>query len=496
MEVAAGRRDHAGARIETVRTNARGFFQCTGLREGQHRVVINPPALSPLAISDVLVHPGESLVLPKPARPWPFGEAEMLFDPPLDRHGKPWRVELTEASSLYPSREGKSVARTASETGRLIANGLRADLYGVEIHDSAGALMERTTIDLFGGGRHTLALSIRPILVRGTVRAGDRPLKANLELSDSHGGFLKTASDDLGHFETSLPSAGEWRVTVLYPPQSAAARITAPPLRIPDPPPASPYDVTIQLAGGRIHGKVTGSKGESSSAAVHARGSRTTAHQLTGDDGAFDIVGLAAGTYQLGAENIAGMTAEPVEVHIEDDESREVNLVTEPTVLLSGNVVTPDGRPASGAVVRLSSNSEPRWATRVTDVHGHFEYRGSRAMTRVQAVVVTYDYPISFVSIAVGEGETNDQRIQLHGDGGRLRVLSSGETYISGRGIVAPLGILSYSQYRTTDAGAYIESGSYTVCQRRGSAGSCRDVTVTPGSETNLDLAAGERGRS
>jgi hypothetical protein len=283
---------------------------------------------------------------------------------------------------------------------------------------------------------------------------------------------------------------------VLYPPEATAARIAAPPLKIPDPLPASPYDVMVQLPGGRIHGAVTGKNGERGKAAVHARIGGTAAQQLTADDGKFDLVGLAAGTYRVDAQNDTGMTAVPVEVTIEDGESREVNLVTEPTLRFSGTVLTPDGRPASGAVVRISTNAEPRWATRVADVRGHFEYTASRATTLAQVVVVTYDYPAAFLTIPIREDDTNEQQIQLHGAGGVVRVRGAGGVYIAAHGVVAPFGILAYSQFvRRADGGAFVEIGDYAICRGAAGTGTCRNVTVTPGSEHDVDLNANPGGR-
>jgi hypothetical protein len=485
MDLLANVRDHVPARIQTVRSNSRGFFQCTGLREGRYRVVFESPGLSPAAVSDVSLHSGESLVLPKAVRHSPAGAVSIALDPPLDRQGHAWTVVLTEASGLYPSRERKVITRAASVRGQWTANGLRADTYDVEIRNAAGALVERTTVDLFGGGPHALLLNVRSIVLRGAVRAGDQPLQADVILSDSAGAYLQVSADKDGNFETPLPSPGEWRVTVLYPPLRSPAHIKAPPLHIPDDASESPQDVVIRIPGGRIHGKVVGKNGESGKAAVHARQGRSVpAQQMADANGEFDLIGLSAGAYMLDAQNIAGSTPAPVSVELAQDETREVTLVTERMLTLSGEVVTPSGQPASGAVVRLSSGDGSGWQSRIADVQGRFKYDLSRATRAVQIVVVTYDYPAAFVSVPVREDDVNEQMVQLSRDGGVLRVPHPMDAYVTARGVVAPFGILRYSQYYSrADGGVYVESGTYTVCERGADTPACRTINVMPGTE-------------
>jgi len=485
MDLLASVRNHVPARVHAVRSNGRGFFQCTGLREGRYRVVFESAGLSPAALSDISLHSGESLVLPKPVRHSPAGAVSITLDPPLDRQGNLWRVALSEASALYPSRERKVITRAASAKGQWTANGLRADTYNVEVRNAAGALIERTTVDLFGGGQHALSLTVRSILVRGVVSAGDRPLQADIVLSDAAGGYLQISADKDGNFETPLPSPGEWSVTVLYPPGRSPAHIKAPPLQIADDVSRSPQDVRIGIPGGRIHGNVVGKNGESGKAAVHARqGHSVPAQQMADDNGEFDLIGLSAGTYMLDAQNAGGSTPAPVAVELANDETREVTLVTERMLTLSGMVMTPGGQPASGAVVRMSSGDGSGWQSRITDIQGRYKYDLSRATKSVQMVVVTYDYPVAFVTVPIREDDVNEQLVQLSGQGGVLRVPHPMDAYVSTRGVMAPFGLLRYSQYyQRPDGGAYVESGFYSVCERTAGAPACRAIDVLPGSE-------------
>jgi hypothetical protein len=67
------------------------------------------------------------------------------------------------------------------------------------------------------------------------------------------------------------------------------------------------HDVDVLLGGGRIRGTVTDPSGATPSggAIVEQDGRRVTSQRL-GDDAKFDLVGLAAGTYQVWAQCDSG----------------------------------------------------------------------------------------------------------------------------------------------------------------------------------------------
>ncbi len=339
------------------------------------------------------------------------------------------------------------------------------------------------------GGRHNLLLNVHLILVRGSVLAGDRPLHAVLDLSGPNGAFVHVSANADGDFETPLPSAGEWSVMVLYPPSRSPARINAEPLRIAEGPLDTPQDVVIRIPGGRIHGKVVGKNGERSKAAVHARqGYRVPAQQMADEDGAFDLIGLAAGQYLLDAQNVAGSTPAPVAVDLAKDESREVTLTTEPMLTVSGKVITASGYPASGAVVKMSANDGSGWQYRVVDAKGRYTFDVTGGTSTVQLVVVTYDDPVAFLSVPTCEGDSNEQLIRLSSTGGVVRVPRPMETIIIADGIPVSFGILRYSQYdQRPGGGVYLEPGEYMICERTGNPPPCRSVNVTPGSDWNVD---------
>jgi hypothetical protein len=484
---------HAAAQLATARTTHRGFFQCTGLTEGQYRLILEAPNLSPLTISPVDLRGGRPMLLPKVLRPMPFGEVAISFTPPVDGRGKPWSADFTEATALYPGKSPKTITRLAAADGHLTAKGLRADLYELLVRDSVGAVVDRRDLDLFGGGPHALALDIRPVWIDGVARTGDSPLKADLLFADTATGKLvKASSDEQGRFEATLSGAGKWGVTVLYPPGRSPARIQAPALQIPEDALGTVHEVSIDIPGGRIHGTVVGNNGEIGPAVVHARrDQRTAGQQMADENGTFDLIGLGAGTYRLDAQNKVGTTPEPLEVELGKNETREVKLVTEPMTVLSGVVLTPDGRPASGAIIRLLTADGHGWATVVADVRGHYEYPVGRATRAVPMVVLSYDYPATFLTAIVQDAGANEQTIHFRTEGGLLRVHAHGATadvLVSARGVSAPYGILHpQERYAPADTGVYLEPGTYDVCA---SGDTCREVTIGPGANEDITLVA------
>jgi hypothetical protein len=478
--------EHAAASLRTVRTNRRGFFQVAGLPPGAYRIVSEVPGLSPAVLPEITPRTGESISLAAPIRHAPPAELEVTLDPPTDALGRPWTVEATEVSALYPGRRPASVTKTAGGDGRWTARGLRADAYDIRVRDEKGSLVQRASVDLFEGGRSTLVLTVHQLAIRGLLRSGDTPLEGDIQLWSQDRRMVLATSDADGRFDAALPGPGTWHPTILYPLGPSPARITAEPFEIPvDASPETVHHVTIELPGGRIHGTVVDAGDRAGPAVVHAfRGEKLVAQQRTNDIGHFDFVGLSPGTYHLDAQSAAGSTATPVPVAVEDEESREVKLVTEPYVRLSGFVVTPDGRPASGAIVKFSPNGV-FWERIVTDVRGYFERDLNRGSKQVQIIVLTYGLPATLLSTPL---TSEPIRIRLRGDGGIVRFRTP--AVLMGRGVTAPAHVFKFESTAPFNGRVYLEAGTYTVCPTIVINDACRSLSVQPASEQDWELKA------
>ncbi len=475
--------------MRETKTNARGSFEFSGLEPGRFRLVVETKGLSPAIVSGIPVRAGETNGLPRPVRHSPYGEVELVLEPPLDPLGKPWQIELSEGTQLLPRQPPKSVSHAATIDGLWKADKLRADLHEVVVRDSAGSFMYKTSLDLFGGDRSTAHLAIHPTRLRGIVQLGDRPLEAELEIQNTRGAGINTRSDDNGIFETALPGTGEWLITVLYPIGQKAARVTAQTISIPpDVPPDAVYEVVVKLPGGRISGVVVDQDGKGGPAVVQAlRDRKQVAQQMTDTDGKFDLVGLGTATYYLEAQGRTGTTPTPVEVLLDEGETKEVTLVTEPNVPITGMVLMPDGRPASGAVVRISLDGGASWSKRMTDIHGEFRSEIRRGATVMQVAVLTYTNPAAFFSSPVSSGPL---RIQLRSDGAMLRIPGARIAYITSGGVTVPITALAFPEARF--GGLFIEAGAYRICPSRSQDSSCRDIVLNPGTAQDVNLSVAE----
>lgn len=483
-EAAPSRERERAANRQTVRTNRRGHFQFAGLPAGTYRIVSQAPALAAAVVPQINVAEGEKVTLPRAIRHAPHVELEVVVEPPLDRTGQRWTVEVAEASPLYAGRAPEIVSGRVEKDGRWVARRLRPDAYKLTILDGSRGIAHTETVDMFDGGPGTLAVRIEQIVLRGRVRAGDEPLEADLHLWSREGGRLvKTSSDPEGRFEVVLPSAGRWEPTVFYPRGAGAAEIAAEPFDVAKDSGPDGHHVDVDLPGARIDGKVVTGDGKTVAAIVRAlTGARVAAQQKAGPDGVFDFLGLSPGTYRLEAVADAGATPHPVDVVIGDDDSRTVTLVVEPYAMLDGYVLTADGRPASGAVVHFFDG---RWWKRLlTDVKGRFRDRLRAGTANVQLVVLTYDHAAALLATAV---TSEPIRVQLRRDGGEVRFHSP--TILIARGVRAPVQVMRFRSDGPFSGSLLLETGAYTVCPVNGAADQCRSLTVVPSSRQEVTFS-------
>lgn len=300
--------------------------------------------------------------------------------------------------------------------------------------------------------------------------------------------FAHVSTDDDGRFASTLPARGSWSVTVLYPPGAAPARINAPGFTIATDSDAD-EEITITLPGGRVRGEVVTADGTPARGAVHIlREQRMAGQQITDDEGKFDIIGLSAGTYEIDAQTERGSTTRPLQVALAENETKEVKLLTEAYARLSLRVTTPDGRPASGAVIKLSTDGGTWWTDGIADVHGRLERSLPPSGASMQLIVLTYDYPAAFVSARLGE----PVELQLRGDGGIIR-FGAGRATVVAPGITVPANVLYFPlPLGRFNGGIYVQSGSYLLCAPGRPRDSCKSVTVQPGSDQTVDLTSSD----
>lgn len=476
-----------------VVSNARGFFQFTGLPPGEYQLVSRAATLSPLVVPLLTVRSSTAVTWPRPLRHSSSVTLDVRIDPARTADGASWRVHLTERVALTPGSQPDSVPLVADDQGVWSAAGLRADRYELVIKDGADSIIERRDVDLSNGAPATMTISIDSIAVTGVVKVGDEPLAAaDVRFTNARGKAVSVTTDEEGRFAAVFPSAGRWNPLVYPYGRRRRTEVRATPVEV-----SAEGDrvVEVVLSGGRIRGTVVTQTGAPVKAAVHiTREGTLVAQQVTADDGRFDFIGLTEATYETSAQADDGAAPAPVKTCLAADETADLKVVIEPYRVVRGTVHTPTGHAASGALVRFSTDGGWSWSDLVTGVQGDFEYFLPAGIRDLEVVVVSYSYPAAMLRVPPDQTTRRPLSIQLLPMGGLLRV-DADRAFIIRQDVVVPLNI--FRMPRSLDMasrGAHLEPGSYAVCKQQRIDEDCRRVLIAPGTSTTVSFRP-EQGR-
>ncbi len=376
--------------------------------------------------------------------------------------------------------------RQGTDTGRIVVESLHAGPYEIEIRDADGSVVEIAEVDLSSGGEHTLTIDIRTIAATGTLRCGDEPLEREITFTNLTGRSVRATTDAAGRFEVSFPGPGVWDAELRYPLDARASMVPLEPVEIPA---GTKTTLDLRVPGGRITGRVTASTGAGEQAAVHVRsGGKIVAQLITGLDGTFDIVGIQAGAYVVDGEGRGGTTPQAVAVTIEKQETQTVTLRLEPYRWIRGVIRTPHGAPASGALVRISTDHGARWVRAVTDAGGKFEHQLPGGTDEVQLIILTYSYPALAMRTMPAPDPVD---ITLPAAGGILRVAGGQNPAIQSMGFRVPIRFLYFPEpFGQHDGGVHLPAGAYVVCPSMNPAAHCQGATIASSSETQITFTA------
>jgi hypothetical protein len=475
-----------------VTSNAHGFFQFTGVSPGDYRLVSNASALSPVVVPVLTVHPSTAVTWPRPLRHAVTLTLNVTIDPVKPADGSSWRVVVMETVPLTPGSQPVSIPLSADEHALWSATGLRADRYVLVIRDSADSVVERREIDLSDGAPATLNVSIRAIAVRGVVKVGDETLAAaDLRFTNSKGKAVSVTTDENGRFTAVFPSDGRWNPLVYPYGRQRRTEVRATPVEISADDDA---ELEIVLPGGRIRGTVVTQGGAPVRAAVHVvRDGELIAQQTTSADGKFDFIGLKEAAYAVSAEADDGVAPAPTQTRLAKDQTTDLKIVIEPYRVVRGTVQTPGGQPASGAIVRSSTDGGWSWSDQVAGVRGDFEYFLPAGTSDLELVVVSYSYPTAMLRIAVGNTAQRPLSIRLLPLGGSLRV-DPDRAFVIRQDVVVPLNAFYLPRSLGVVSGAHLEPGSYAVCKQQRIDDECQRVLIAPGTSTTVSFRA-EKGK-
>jgi uncharacterized GH25 family protein len=395
-----GRRDRGGVMmlaeggVHRAVSGADGRFRLTGLRPGAYELSASRDRKSSRAPSLVGVGVAEQVTDVELL----IGTLPVIRGVVVDDRGAP--VPSLEVAALG---EGPGGTATAGADGKFVLAGLRPGHYLITAsgHDyvlAAGTPVALATTDLDG---------VRVVVRRGLPIKGHVEPRQIAEVSIDIGRLVDDVhpigrSGDLppittgpdGEFAFSPVSPGSFTVSARCPngDRGEQAGEAA----------AGMAEVVVRVApGASIAGRVVDGEGKAVGGVTIAASSigeteNTTIvngmvtsgfHGITGSAGAFEIVGLAAGTYRLGVlERGRPMKllakSEPVKLAGTDHKTGVELVVERPTGTIKGRVIGPDGHPLTDAWVSVHQDVDEMIAGMVPRDDGP---PGGSRMVRVEA---------------------------------------------------------------------------------------------------------------
>jgi hypothetical protein len=480
-----GSRDET-RRVTEGRSNARGFFQLTGLPAGDFTLRAESDGRSrvqaPFSVDD-----GEELVWPRALVHENLASLSVRLEPPVQEDGRRWRVTLAAAEERYGDAQPRRGA--ASTEGELRAQGLDTGLYRLTIDDGEGSVVRELMVELNEGVEEELLLDVSRVQVLGRVMMGALPVSTSLRFSNRDGRTVQAASDENGWFRAFFPTRGTWTPRVVG---DGLKETRLKSIQVPE---GDTPSILIELPHGRIHGRVVTEDGESVVAAVHLlQTGQLKAQQVTEGDGRFEFFAIPEGSYVLQAESEKGTTPRPVPVEAREGEDVEVRLEIQSHTTLLGTVTTARGAAASGAIVRVSIDGGMQWFDLTADVRGQFALPLPAGVRSVALIILTYAHPTMITTVSLtGQSGSEEISLGLHADGGLVGVMNEGGrqgVYVSHGGTTTWFNALMFPAGASGLHGgrAYLSPGQYTFCPQSRLDERCKRVYVAPGSETTVDL--------
>lgn len=370
-----------------VKTEKNGFFQIPSLDSGTYRLKVSAPGLVAQVLESVEVQSGSETLLGTVLLHQPI-RLSVEVRPPQDPKGQPWSLSVRP---LQPLPEEKPIEVTANEQGIAEISALRAAEYVVQVSSSDGDMFLLDQHRVTGDG--WLRLDVPLAKVEGTVRLGDEPIEARVELESGSGDRSELRSNEDGELSGWIrrPERAWLLATVNWDEGDEKRRRK---LNLTPDVSGEVIHLDIELPAGAVFGEVVNQLGEPQPdlrvVASPAAGSSQFSEIVgqTDRSGRFHLTGLDATEYLLQAGGDGQPASEVVRVDLSNHlPVGEVRLVVWPTRRLEGQV-SRGGQGVAGARVALAGVGRVPVSFEVpTDGQGRFRLELPESVERAVVTV-------------------------------------------------------------------------------------------------------------
>lgn len=394
-----------------AKPNRRGFFQFTGIPAGQWVVLVEAPDFSPSAIAEVETDVRNESMLRDALQLRDLADLRVSIKPEVYARGVLWRVRLNrrDPRSPYQQRVGES---TATEAGEWTHARIAAGDYDVEIVDARGAVYATRRIAV-GPEMQPIEIEIGRVPVKGEVTIGGSGVAAHLKFSARRGENLTTTSNERGEFRIQLPFEGVWGVEVRL--VASGQVLTSPDVKIARSEDEPYTRVHIDLAGGRIAGRVVDPSGKPVEAGVILTRNGSLLADILAVNGAFELLGVTPGPAMIEAQAKAASSGTvPVMIHTH---SSQVTLTVRSFVKFEGFLLTPSGDSVAGASIHYREPAAAFIGKVVTSPTGRFVINLAANTSAIAVAIAAPGLPSKLALLRVPEdGQAVDGG---HGELGR-----------------------------------------------------------------------------
>jgi hypothetical protein len=283
----------------------KGFFTIGDVPPGRYALQATYPGFAPATVRAVDVVPHVECRIRRAVELQRPQTLTLRTDPPSDPHGHDWLVVVSHASAVTSQYDAPPIWNGRAEGGVVILNAEAGGRYRVMVADASGDVFQNAEFTTAGLTSEVHVVTVHFVRVTGTVRRGDAPIAATLWFGGRHGErHVVARSDNDGKFETSLPSAGKWRVQVKT---AHGECVVSSDIAARDD--GLPASADIALPGATLSGTVVDQNDrpvERASVSLATHDSLVAQIQQTDSTGRFAFDGIPSGLFTAVAESYSG----------------------------------------------------------------------------------------------------------------------------------------------------------------------------------------------